>query len=36
MVLLAWNFQDEIVAQMKPFADGGGRFVVPIPEPRVL
>jgi hypothetical protein len=36
MLLLAWNFKDEIVAQMKPFSDQGGRFVVPIPEPSVL
>lgn len=36
MVLLAWNFKDEIIAQMKSFSDGGGRFVVPIPEPSVL
>ena len=36
MVLLAWNFKDEIMSQMKPFSDAGGRFVVPIPEPRVL
>jgi len=36
LVLLAWNFKDEIMAQMKPFSDAGGRFLVPIPEPRVL
>ena len=36
MVLLAWNFKDEIMSQMKPFSDAGGRFVVPIPEPQVL
>jgi SAM-dependent methyltransferase len=36
LVILAWNFKDEIVRQMKPFADEGGRFVVPIPEPAVL
>lgn len=36
MVLLAWNFKDEIMAQMKAFSDAGGRFVVPIPEPRVI
>jgi SAM-dependent methyltransferase len=36
MVLLAWNFKDEIMAQMKPFADRGGSFVVPIPEPQVV
>lgn len=36
MVLLAWNFADEIRRQMAPFAAAGGRFVLPIPEPRVL
>ena len=36
MVLLAWNFKDEIIAQMRPFSDRGGRFVVPIPEPHVI
>jgi hypothetical protein len=36
MVVLAWNFKDEIMRQMKPFADQGGRFVIPIPEPQVV
>jgi SAM-dependent methyltransferase len=36
MVVLAWNFKDEIMAQMKPFAEEGGRFVIPIPEPTVV
>jgi SAM-dependent methyltransferase len=36
LVILAWNFKDEIVRQMKPFADEGGRFVVPIPEPALV
>jgi SAM-dependent methyltransferase len=36
MVLLAWNFKDEIMAQMKAFADRGGAFVVPIPDPHVV
>ncbi len=36
MLILAWNFHQEIVRQMQPFADAGGRFVVPIPTPRVL
>ena len=36
MVILAWNFKDEIMAQMKAFSDGGGRFVIPIPEPTVI
>lgn len=36
MVILAWNFREEIVRQMKPFAAAGGRFIVPIPEPEVV
>jgi SAM-dependent methyltransferase len=36
LLILAWNFKDEIVRQMKPFADAGGRFVVPIPEPSLV
>jgi hypothetical protein len=36
MLILAWNFQDEIMRQMRPFAAQGGRFVLPIPVPRVV
>jgi hypothetical protein len=36
MIVLAWNFKDEIMAQMKAFADAGGRFVIPIPKPHVV
>jgi SAM-dependent methyltransferase len=36
MLILAWNFQQEIVRQMASFADAGGRFIVPIPEPRLV
>ncbi len=36
MVILAWNFHQEITRQMKGFEDRGGRFIVPIPTPRVV
>ncbi len=36
LLLIAWNFADEIIAQQAEFQRNGGRFVVPIPEPRVL
>ncbi len=36
LLLLAWNFQDEIMAQQAEFARRGGRFIVPVPHPKVL
>jgi SAM-dependent methyltransferase len=36
LLLLAWNFASEIVAQQEAFAAGGGRFIVPVPTPHVL
>jgi SAM-dependent methyltransferase len=36
LLLLAWNFRDEIIAQQSEYAANGGRFVVPIPTPEVL
>jgi hypothetical protein len=36
LLLLAWNFKDEIIAQQAAYADGGGRFIVPVPSPAII
>ena len=36
VLVLPWNLIDEITTQMADVGDWGGRFVVPIPEVRVL
>jgi hypothetical protein len=35
VLILPWNFKDEIIKQMASIRDWGGQFVVPIPEVRV-
>ncbi len=36
ILILPWNFKDEIIAQMEHVRDWGGRFVVPIPAVEVI
>ena len=36
VLILAWNFAAEIMAQNQAFADGGGRFIVPVPDPEIV
>jgi SAM-dependent methyltransferase len=36
VLILPWNFKDEIMAQMADIRQWGGKFVVPIPEVRVI
>jgi SAM-dependent methyltransferase len=36
LLILAWNFADEIIAQQTEYQVRGGRFIVPLPEFKVV
>ncbi len=36
VLLLVWNFAAEVVEQQQAYIDRGGRFLVPLPEPRFI
>ncbi len=36
VMILPWNFRDEIIRQQQDFLKAGGKFVVPIPDLEIV
>jgi C-methyltransferase C-terminal domain/Putative zinc binding domain/Methyltransferase domain len=36
VLLVAWNYRDEVMSQQAEYLQRGGRFIVPVPAPEIL